>query len=140
MYPSNYREITVPSLLGKLLENVILKTYDPILSMNQSRLQRGFTKNSSSVNASLSITESQNEAADLREGLYLVTLDATKASNVVWQDFLMKKIYNAGVDVSLWLTTADLYRDAETSVKWSDHMSEPLNVQQGVSQGEYCLH
>ena len=42
---------------------------------------------------------------------------------------------NAGVDGSLWLTTANLYRDAKTSVKWSIHMSEPFKVQQGVLQG-----
>ena len=50
----------------------------------------------------------------------------------------------AGVDGSLWLTTAYLYRDAETSIKWSSHVSEPFKVQQGVrlvGGGEvYCLH
>ena len=119
---------------------VILKRSDPILSINQSLLQRGFTRNASSVNASLIITEAQNEAVDLREDLHLVTLDATKAFDVMWQDSLMRKIYNARVDGSLWLTTANLYRDAETSVKWSSHVSEPFNVQQGVRQGEYCPH
>ena len=28
-----------------------------------------------------------------------------------------------------------MYRDAETSVKWSSHVSEPFKVQQGVRQG-----
>ena len=133
--PTNYRGITVLSILGKLLEKVILKRSDPILSINQSRLQRGFTRNSSSVNGALIITEAQNEAVDLREDLHLVTLDAAKAFDVVWQDSLMRKIYNAGVDGSLWLTTANLCRDAETSVKWSSHVSEPFKVQQGVRQG-----
>ena len=133
--PISYRGITVLSILGKLLEKVILKRSDPILSINQSRLQRGFTRNSSSVNAALIITETQNEVVDLREDLYLVALDAAKAFDVVWQDSLMRKIYNAGVDGSLWLTTANLYRDAETSVKWSSHVSEPFKVQQGVCQG-----
>ena len=133
--PISYRGITVLSILGKLLEKVILKKSDPILSINQSRLQRGFTRNSSSVNAALIITETQNEVVDLREDLYLVALDAAKAFDVVWQDSLMRKIYNAGVDGSLWLTTANLYRDAETSVKWSSHVSEPFKVQQGVCQG-----
>ena len=47
----------------------------------------------------------------------------------------MRKIYNAGVDGSLWLATAHLYKDAETSVKWASHTSEPYKVQQGVRQG-----
>ena len=108
--------------------------------MNQYRPQSGFAKNSSSVNAAFIITEAHNEDADLREDLHLVTLDAAKAFDVVWQDSLMRKISNAGVYSTLWLTTANLNRDAETSVKWSNHMSEPFKVQQGVRQGEYCLH
>ena len=113
---------------------MILKRSDPILSVNQSRLQRGFTRNSSSVNAALIITEAQNEAVDLREDLHFVTLDEAKAFAVVWQDSLMRKIYNAGVDGSIWLTTAYLYRDTETSVKWSSHLSELFKAQQGVRQ------
>ena len=114
---------------------MILKRTDPIFSPKQSPLQRGFTQNSSSINAALLVTEAQNEAADYKEDLHLVTLDAAKAFDVVWQDSLMRKIYNAGVDGSLWLATAHLYKDAETSVKWASHISEPYKVRQGVRQG-----
>ena len=48
----------------------------------------------------------------------------------------MRKIYSAGVDGSLWLTTANLHRHAETSFKWSSHVSEPFKVQQDVRQVE----
>ena len=81
--PTNYRGITVHSIIGKLLEKVILKRTDPIFSPKQSPLQRGFTRNSSSINAALLVTEAQNEAADCKEDLHLVTLDAAKAFDVV---------------------------------------------------------
>ena len=63
--PTNYRGITVLSILGKLLEKVILKRTDSTFSPNQSPLQRGFKKKPSSINAALLVSEAQNEAADL---------------------------------------------------------------------------
>ncbi|MEW8562218.1 MAG: hypothetical protein AB2541_08940, partial [Candidatus Thiodiazotropha sp.] len=76
---------------------------------NQSRLQRGFTKKSSSVNAALLISEVQNEAKDRGEFLTLVTLDAAKAFDVVWQASLLRKIYHEGVDGTLWVTLSCMY-------------------------------
>lgn len=72
-----------------------------MLTKHQSRLQRGFTKRPSSVNAALLISEVQNEAKDRGEFLCLVTLDAAKAFDVVWQASLLRKIYHEGVDGTL---------------------------------------
>ena len=60
--PTNYKGITVLSILGKVLEKVLQGRTESILTRNQSRLQRRFTKRSSSVNAALLISEVQNEA------------------------------------------------------------------------------
>ena len=54
-------------------------------------MQRGFTNNASAVNAALIISEAQNEAKDIGEPLKLVTLDACKAFDVVWQDSLLRR-------------------------------------------------
>ena len=42
--PTNYRGITVLSILGKVLEKVLKKRTKLLLTRNQSCLQRGFTK------------------------------------------------------------------------------------------------
>ena len=81
----NYRGITVLSITGKVLEKVLQRRTETVLSQNQSRLQRGFTKKSSSINPALLISEMQNEAKDCGELLTLVMLDAAKAFDVVWQ-------------------------------------------------------
>ena len=70
--PTNYKGITVLSILGKALR----RCTEELLTKNQSRSQRGFTKKSSSVNAALLISEVQNEAKDRGEFLSLVILDA----------------------------------------------------------------
>ena len=80
----------------KFLEKVLQKRTEDILTENQSKLQRGFTRKSSSMNAALLISEMQNEAKDRREPLTLVTLDAAKAFDMVWQSSLLRKIFLGG--------------------------------------------
>ena len=60
-------------------------------------MQRGFTVNASAVNIVLIVSEAQNEAKDIGEPLKLVTLDACKAFDVVWQDFLLGKLFSVGI-------------------------------------------
>ena len=136
--PTNYRGITVLSILGKVLERVLQNRTKVQIELQQSKMQRGFTSNSSAVNAALIVSESQNEAKDLGEPLKLVTLDACKAFDVVWQDSLLRKIYNVGIQGSLWICLKNLYRGAFSTVKWQGQVSEPFK--QGVRQGGYPLH
>ena len=126
--PINYRWITVLSILGKVLEKILQKRTEHLLSKNQSKLQRGFTKKSSSVSAALPVSEVQNEAKDRGEFLASVTLDAAKAFDVVWQDSLLRKIYHEGVSGTMWLTLASMYSHATTSVKWGPHVSPPFPI------------
>ena len=121
--PTNYRGITVLSILGKVFEKVQQKKTEDMLTKHQSRLQRGFTKRSSCVNAALLISEVQNEAKDRGDFLCLVTLHATNAFDVVWQASLLRKIYHEGVDGTLWLTLSCMYSNEITSVKWCPRIS-----------------
>ena len=133
--PTNYRGIIVLSILGKVLERVLQNRTKVQIESQQSKMQRGFTSNSSAVNAALIVSESQNEAKDLGEPLKLVTLDACKAFDVVWQDSLLRKIYNVGIQGSLWVCLKNLYRGAFSTVKWQGQVSEPFEIKQGVRQG-----
>ena len=103
-----------------------------MLTKHQSRLQRGFTKRPSSVNAALLISEVQNEAKDRGEFLSLVTLDAAKAFDVVWQASLLRKIYHEGVDGTLFLTLSCIYSNAIISMKWGPHIPSSFPIRQCV--------
>ena len=81
--PSNYRGITVISIICKLLEMSIRARIEGTLEKQQNKLQKGFTKGASSINIALLITESINEAKDNNETLILIALDAEKAFDVV---------------------------------------------------------
>ena len=102
-------------------------------------MQRGFTNNSSAVNAALIISEAQNESKDIGEPLKLVTLDACKAFDVVWQDSLLRKIYNVGIQGKLWTCLSNLYKRATSAVKWQGVISPMFEIKQGVRQGGILL-
>ena len=68
--------------------------------------------------AVLTVSETQNEAKDLGEPLRLVTLDTCKAFDVVWQESLLRQIFNVGVQGSQWVSMKNLYRGAISAVKW----------------------
>ena len=87
------------------------------------------------MNASLLISDLQNEAKDRCEFLGLVTLDAAKAFDVVWQGSLLRKICREGVDGSLWLILSSMYANAVTFVKWCPNVSAPFPIKRGVRQG-----
>ena len=133
--PTNYRGITVLSIIGKVLERVLQNRTKTQMEAQQSKMQRGFTDNSSAVNAALIISEEQNEAKDIGEPLKLVTLDACKAFDVVWQESLLRKIYNAGIHGKLWLCLSNLYSGAQSAVKWQGIVSPSFEIRQGVRQG-----
>ena len=133
--PTNYRGITVLSIIGKVLERILQnRTAEPIEKF-QSKMQWSFTNKSTAINAALILLEAQNEAKENGLPLKLVTLDACKASDVVWQDFLLRKLYNTGIHGSLWFSLSNLYSGAVSVVKWQGNMSPPIDIKQGVRQG-----
>ena len=132
--PTNYKGITVLSIIGKVLERVLKNRTKTQMEAQQSKMQRGFTNNSSALNAALIILEAQYEAKDIGEPLKLVTLDACKAFDVVWQESLLRKIYCAGIHGKLWLCLSNLYSGAHLAVKWQGIFSS-FEIRQGVRQG-----
>lgn len=133
--PSNYRGITVTSVIGKILEKAWLMRANPIILSKQNRLQRGFTAQCSSTNAALLITEAIAEAKDCRNPLYITFLDATKAFDVVQHSILMDDCHRMGIQGDLWLMLRQFYSRPTTALKWKSSLSEPFIIQQGVRQG-----
>jgi hypothetical protein len=89
--PSNYRGITVISIICKLIEMCIRARIEGTLEKQQNKLQKGFT------NIALLITESINGAKENNETLILITLDTEKAFDVVDHTHLCWKIYHQDI-------------------------------------------
>ena len=77
----NYRGITISSILGKLLESVILKRLHQ-LNAAQSELQYGFTKGLSPTMASLLLSEAALDSRLSNRPFYVATLDTQKAFGI----------------------------------------------------------
>ena len=128
----NYRGITVSSIIGKIFERILADHQDALLS--QSSLQCGFTSGLSPTFASVIKTEAISKAKS-GSPLFLATLDAQKAFDVVDHEQLLLKIFNTGLAGSLWCLKQDSYKGLQSSVRWNSITSDPLEIQQGVKQG-----
>jgi hypothetical protein len=95
--PGSYRGITVCSLLSKILEHFIVLHTETLLDPRQSELQCGFTRGTSPAHASLLVTEAIAEQKDSKEPLFMATLDAQRAFDVVDQASLMWKWHELGL-------------------------------------------
>ena len=126
----NYRGITVSSIAGKVFERILADHQDALL--RQSDLQFGFTQGLSPYFASIIKTE----AIASRDGnVFVATLDAQTAFDVVDHQQLLVKMHHTGLAGSLWLIKQDSYNGLTSRVKWEENPSEPFDVKQGVRQG-----
>ena len=67
--PSNYRGITINSIIGKTLEIICLNRLLPTLRAHQSPYQRGFTQGVSAMNASILLLETIHEYKDNQKNI-----------------------------------------------------------------------
>ena len=127
----NYRGITVSATFGKLFEYSVLNK----MKIEQSEHQFGFTKGLSPNMAALLISEAKAEARQNNDQLYLATLDAQKAFDVVHHTILLDRLAESGIPHDIWLIIKDLYSDISSKVKWLGDCSDRFPVNQGVRQG-----
>ncbi|VDI73763.1 Hypothetical predicted protein [Mytilus galloprovincialis] len=133
--PRNYRGIAVTPVLSKILETVLKDDTNDELKATQSRLQRGFTEETSPVNAWLVVTEGINEACDQNISAGVVTLDAEKAFDKLDHQILLRKVFHSGIKDTRWLLIKLLQTEANTKVKWKGNLSKIFQSRQGIRQG-----
>ena len=95
---ANYTGITITSIMGKVLEHIIQHRLRNQIEHKQSKQQRGFTKGSSSTNAALILTEAIAEAKDNNRELFVASLYAKKAFDVIYQNAMLHKLFFEGLD------------------------------------------
>ncbi|MES9879579.1 MAG: reverse transcriptase family protein [Sedimenticola sp.] len=133
-HTENYRGITVTAVLGKVFEHLLLQRLIP--AVKQSSMQFGFTKGLSPTLASLIVSEAQAELRTFTiNNLYLATLDAQKAFDVVHHTILLDKLSTTEAHPKLQSVVKDLYSDLSSKVKWAGDLSESFPIRQGVRQG-----
>ncbi len=132
----NYRGITISAILCKILESICLTSgIDLSISSVTSPLQCGFSVGKSPTMASLMITEAAVAAKARRVPLYVASLDARKAFDVVNHTLLKKKLFYTNTSKGLWRVIDDMYVDSREVIRWKGSDSEQYTVEKGVKQG-----
>ncbi|XP_053406291.1 uncharacterized protein LOC128559140 [Mercenaria mercenaria] len=122
-------------VIGKLIEAILRDRISLDVSRNQNIFQRGFTKNSSPLNAAFIIEELYRESKDSKTELNLILLDAKSAFDVVDHQHLLRRLYHMGVSDLHWNILESFHKDSVSSIKWRGRISSEFHVQQGVRQG-----
>lgn len=136
LYPENYRGITVTNTVSTLTEGILKELIEPNLLKTQSKLQRGFTKNTSYVNAAFIVSEAGEHYKEILQELVLVTLDAKNAFDKIHHEILFNKFYHDGITENTWLLLKKHVpkRDSESQIDSNlyDGSVQELGVRQGV--------
>ncbi len=133
--PSNYRPISILSVLSKILEKVIAFRLMSYMQSNNlwHQNQYAYRSKTSTENALLNITEQIYKNIDDKKISLLLLLDLSKAFDSVNHIILLRKLGDMGVD-SAWFES---YLSNRTqSVKINNKIkSERRNTNFGVPQG-----
>lgn len=134
---SNYRPISLSSVLGKCMEKCIFKhLYNFILTNDiLTPHQSGFRPNDSTVNQLLSITSDFYKAVDQGKEVRVVFFDISKAFDKVWHIGLLYKLEKFGVRGELLEWFRNYVHDRKQYVVINGSKSNIGHIKAGVPQG-----
>ena len=141
---TNYRAITISSLLGKVLDNMILEREADNLLTNE--LQFSFKAESSTTMCSSMIRETISYFVDKNTTVYGLVLDATKAFDRLNYCKLFRVLLSRNINPLICRLLLNMYLNQTLRVRWGDSFSESFTVSNGVKQGGvispilYCVY
>ncbi len=117
---NNHRGITITSVLGKLLEHLLINRVRGLLRSIQHPLQFGFTSGLSPSMAALVCTEVLANNKDSRTDTFIATVDVSKAFDSVWHDSVLRKLYIASQADAAWPLLSTLMRNMKIQVRYEN--------------------
>ena len=118
--PSNYSGITLNSSLGKLFYQIRNNRVVEYLVDNDllSKEQAGFRKGFRTIDHTFVLRKIIDKYINKRnDRIYACFVDFQKAFDSVWQDALLLKLHNTGIQGKCFQTIRDMYRNSSVCVK-----------------------
>ena len=129
----NYRAITLSSLLGKLLDLIII--FKEGEKLETDNLQFGYKKGLSTTMCTSILRETVSYYNNRGTSVYGLMLDATKAFDRVNYCKLFKILLFRDVSPLICRLLLNMYTNQALRVRWSNIFSDKFNVSNGVKQG-----
>ena len=120
----------------KIIQSILKSRVYIQIDQIQNPLHRGFTEAIPILFAVFIASEVIIESSTNNDKLLLLTLDAEKAFDKLNHEILFNKLYHNGIKGDMWVLLRNMYREMTTQVKWDNHLSENIDVNQGIQQGE----
>ena len=135
--PSNYRPISLLSLIAKILEKCIYKHVFNFLRQNSilTEFQSGFLHGHSTVYQLISLSHFFCQAIDQGQYTRAVFCDISKAFDRVWHAGLCQKLQAVGIRGGLLIWFKDYLNNRSQRVVVSGASSDSLTIPAGVPQG-----
>ena len=130
---TNYRSIALSSIIGKVLDRMILAQHGEALST--SCLQFGFKKRHSTTQCTFVLQQVAQHYNRKASPCFVVLLDASKAFDKVEYVRLFSLLRQRGLCARVCKLLALMYTQQSMRVRWKSCTSLPFRCQNGVKQG-----
>ena len=129
----NYHGIALSSILGKLIDTIIIKCQSNVLSTTS--LQFAYKEKSSTTQCTFVANEVINYYVSHKSNVYCVFLDASKAFDRVQFVKLFKLLLENNMCPVIARFLAYLYTNQQCCTRWAGDISKLFEVSNGVKQG-----
>ena len=135
--PSNYRPISLTSVVCKIFEKVIRNTIMDHMESNDlfSQHQHGFRKGRSCITQRIEVLDKWTEELDTRHSLDTIYLDFRKAFDTVPHLRLLNKLQAYGIRGKIYNWIKDFLTDRKQRVVLNGISSDWTTVTSGIPQG-----
>ncbi len=136
--PSNYRGITLTSVLGKLLSSIINNRLVNLLDERKlmSEFQAGFRKDHRTTDHIFVLHKTMNFYKDKGKNLYLAFIDFHKAFDKLWRHGLLLKLCEYGIGGNMYSLIKSMYHDNISKVRVNNKCTPHFPCNSGVRQGD----
>lgn len=134
---TNYRPISLLSIIPKIFESIISKKITPLLSQLVCEDQHGFLSGRSTTTNHLIFHKLILDAFASRSQVDVIYTDFSKAFDKVNHSILISKLHNIGIQDPFLSWISSYISNRKQIIKYKNYKSNPFVVTSGVPQGSH---